>query len=113
MADEKRTDNQSLLNKLITFLLRLFRLEVLGDVWKIVRKVIPARSYKGIYEVLEYESTLELEDRGGKRATFRKRERMRYLQDNVIAYQDQAWGNGEILKGDSQGLGPGRRSLAG
>jgi len=48
-------------------------------------------------EVLEYESTLELKDRGGKRAIFKKREKVRYLQDNVIAYQDQAWGNGEIL----------------
>jgi hypothetical protein len=50
-----------------------------------------------MYEALEYRSTLELKDRGGKRATFRKRERVRYLQDNVIAYQDQAWGDGEIL----------------
>lgn len=32
-----------------------------------------------------------------RRATFRKREKVRYLQDNVIAYQDQAWGDGEIL----------------
>jgi len=51
----------------------------------------------GMYEVLKYESTLELKDRGGKRATFRKREKVRYLQDNIIAYQDQAWGDGEIL----------------
>jgi len=50
-----------------------------------------------MYEVLKYESTLELKDRGGKRATFKKREKVRYLQDNVIAYQDQAWGDGEIL----------------
>jgi hypothetical protein len=50
-----------------------------------------------MYEVLEYESTLELKDRGGKQATFKKREKVRYLQDNVIAYQDQAWGDGEIL----------------
>jgi len=48
-------------------------------------------------EVLRYESTLELKDRGGERATFKKREQVRYLQDNVIAYQDQAWGDGEIL----------------
>ena len=33
----------------------------------------------------------------GKRASFRKREKVRYLQDNIIAYQDQAWGDGEIL----------------
>jgi len=50
-----------------------------------------------VYEVLEYESTLELKDIRGERASFRKRERVRYLRDNIIAYQDQAWGDGEIL----------------
>jgi hypothetical protein len=50
-----------------------------------------------MYEVVEYESTLELQDRGGQRATFRKREKVRYLQNHIIAYQDQAWGDGEIL----------------
>jgi len=47
--------------------------------------------------VLDYESTLELKDRQGEKATFKKREGVRYLQDNVVAYQDQAWGHGEIL----------------
>lgn len=53
----------------------------------------------GLYEVLEYESTVMLHDRDGKRATVKKRERVRYLQDNIIAYQDQVWGDGEIMKG--------------
>ena len=51
----------------------------------------------GVYKVLDYESTLELKGREGKRATFRKREQVRYRQDHVIAYQDQAWDDGEIL----------------
>ena len=51
----------------------------------------------GIYEVLSYESTLELKDSSGEKATFSKREKVRYLQNNIIAYQDQAWGDGEIL----------------
>jgi hypothetical protein len=97
MTDEKRDDHQSLLDKLIALLLRLDWLDVLGDVWKVLQKALPGQSYKGLYEVLEYESTLELKDRGGKRAAFKKREKVRYLQDNVIAYQDQAWGAGEIL----------------
>jgi hypothetical protein len=50
-----------------------------------------------MYEVLEYEATLELEDPGGKRASSKEREEVRYLQNNTIAYQDQAWGDGEIL----------------
>ena len=97
MPDEKHNDNQSLLEKLIAVLSGLPWLEVLGEAWKILRKVVQARSYKGMYEVLKYESMLELKDRGGKRATFKKREKVRYLQDNVIAYQDQAWGDGEVL----------------
>ena len=72
-------------------------LEALGDVWEFLRKVMQGLSFEGMYEVLEYESTLELKDREGKRATFKKREKVRYLQDNIIAYQDQAWGDGEIL----------------
>ena len=97
MPDEKRNDNQSLLEKLIALLSGLPWLEVLGKAWKIVQNVMQSRSYKGMYEVLDYESTLELKDREGKRATFKKREKVRYLQDNIIAYQDQAWGDGEIL----------------
>jgi hypothetical protein len=97
MADEKRNDDQNLLDRLIALLSGLPWLDVLREAWKILRKFVQARSYRGMYEVLEYESTLELKDRGGKRATFKKREKVRYLQDNVIAYQDQAWGNGEIL----------------
>jgi len=97
MTDEKRNDDQSLFDKLIAVLLGLPWPAVLGDLWKIIRKVMQGWSYKGMYEVLDYESTLELKDRGGKKATFKKREKVRYLQDNVIAYQDQAWGDGEIL----------------
>jgi len=91
MADEKRDDNQSLLDKLITLLSGCLA-ESSGEAWKIVQQMIQGRSLAGMYEVLEYESTLELKDRAGKRATFKKREKVRYLQDNIIAYQDQAWG---------------------
>ena len=52
----------------------------------------------GIFEVLDYESTITLEDKHGEHATFKKHEKVCYLQDNVIAYQDQAWGDGSILK---------------
>jgi hypothetical protein len=58
--------------------------DVVGDAFKALRKAIQSRTYKGLYEVLEYESTLELRDREEETATFRKRERVRYLQENVI-----------------------------
>lgn len=48
-----------------------------------------------MYEVLEYESTLELHDTKGKIATFTKRKKVHYLQNNIIAFQDYGWGDGE------------------
>ena len=72
--------------------------EIVGDLWKLGKKVIRGLSNEGIYEVLEYETTLELHDSKGKKATLKKREKVRYIQDNMIAYQDQAWGNGDILQ---------------
>lgn len=49
------------------------------------------------YEILDYESTLEIHNPAGTRATFQKLIRVRYLQDNIIAFQDYAWGDGDIL----------------
>ena len=52
-------------------------------------------SHEGMYEVLEYESSLELTDKSGKRAILKKRKKIRYLQNNIIAYQDYGWGDGQ------------------
>ncbi len=60
---------------------------------KYIQIVFPAN----LYEVLEYESTLELKDTHGKMAKYTKREKVRYLQNNILAYQDQAWGDGQVL----------------
>ena len=97
MVDGKNNNKQSLLDKLITILWGLPWPGVVEKLWKITKNMVQGLAVKGLYEVLEYESTLELKDRGGKKATFKKREKVRYLQDNIIAYQDQAWGDGEIL----------------
>ena len=78
-------------------LLRQSWLGVLADMRNIVHKLVQGWSYRGMYEVLEYEATLELADPGGERATFKKREKVRYLQDNIVACLDQAWGDGEIF----------------
>ena len=58
-----------------------------------------------MYEVLEYESTLELQDEKGKRAKFQKRMKVRYLQNETIAFQDYAWGDGDILRSYKTGRG--------
>ena len=50
----------------------------------------------GPYEILEYDSVLELCDATGRRAGFSKHQKVRFRQDNIIAYQDFVWGNGRI-----------------
>jgi len=71
--------------------------ETLTSAWRAGRKALRGLAAEGMYEVLEYESTLELRDKRGERAFVHKHEKVRYLQDNIIAYQDEAWGDGEIL----------------
>lgn len=51
----------------------------------------------GLYEVMDYEVTLELHDIRGSFASVKKRQLVRYLQNHIIAYQDQVWGEGELL----------------
>jgi len=71
--------------------------ERLRGVLKLLRRQLTGELHEGIYEVLEYDFTLSLKDAQGKRAVFERRERVRFLQDNVIAYEDQAWGDGEVF----------------
>ena len=51
----------------------------------------------GPYEILDYDATVELLDAKGKLALFKKRQRVKFLQDNIIAFEDYAWGDGDIL----------------
>lgn len=97
MPVNKRNQYLSRLPRWVTIALDLPWFEIAGEIWKIGRKVMRGFSNEGMYEVLDYESTLELKDKRGENAIVRKREKVRYLQDNIIAYQDQAWGDGEIL----------------
>ncbi len=50
-----------------------------------------------MYESLRYESELELVDGKGTKAIFRKFQKVRFCQDNIIAYHDLAWGDGNIF----------------
>ncbi len=54
------------------------------------------RKERGIYEILDYETTLEL-NATGKIAKFFKRQKVRFLQNNIISFEDYAWGEGEIF----------------
>jgi hypothetical protein len=97
MTNDNSSSDEPSLARQIGLVLGLPWFEIAGELWKIGRKLMRGLSIEGVYEVLEYESTLELKDRHGENAVFRKREKVRYLQDYIIAYQDQAWGDGEIL----------------
>lgn len=86
-ADSLQQANQALLN-LIPMALELY---------KDVRALLRRSFQSGLFEILEYDSTLELLDPQGERAIFKKRLRVKFLQDNVIAFQDYVWGDGKPL----------------
>ena len=71
--------------------------EVAGEAIRIGRQVLNGLATEGTYEVLDYSIRLELKDPEGKRALVHKQERIKYLQNNILAFQDQAWGDGKIL----------------
>ena len=93
--DDPQTENG--LPRWGTLFLSLPWVEIVGELWKISSKLLRGMTNEGVYEVLEYESTLEIHNRKGTRATFKKRKKIKYLQENIIAYHDHAWGDGEIL----------------
>ncbi len=55
------------------------------------------RQPDGLFEVLDYDSTLELLDGAGHLAIFKRRQKVRFLQDHIMAFQDYAWGDGDVL----------------
>src|SRR5574341_675507 len=91
-AEVKATDWVRSLSRFVFSLLNAEVLETIFQVWQVARKVITAKASEGLYEVLEYDAQLELQDKYGRTAVFNKKERVKFLQDNVIAYQDMAWG---------------------
>ena len=61
-------------------------------IWDLVGQLRDRLGYRGIYEILKYDSTLELLDRKGREACLTRHEVIRFLQDNVVAIHDHAWG---------------------
>jgi hypothetical protein len=87
-------------SKLIAVLSLLLNSEVIGLVgtlWRFGVRLLRARVHEGMYEVLAYHARLELADTKGRKAVLHKQQRVRFRQDNIIAYQDKAWGDGEIF----------------
>jgi hypothetical protein len=85
------------LSGLLALLLNSDFLAAVGAIWRSARRLIAAQIQEGMYEVLAFDAELELQDARGRVALLDKRQRVRFLQDNIIAYQDLAWGDGEIF----------------
>ena len=67
------------------------------DLYRALRRWVQQQSQEGMYEILSYDTTLELVDSKGKTAIFKKRQRIKFLQDYISTFQDYAWGDGEIF----------------
>ena len=67
------------------------------DVWDLLGELRGRIGYHGMYEILDYDSTLEILNPKGEKAKLVRREVIRLLQDNVVAIHDHAWGDGELF----------------
>jgi hypothetical protein len=72
-----------------------FALGTVLDFWELVGQWRDRLSYHGMYEILEYDARLEIMDTRGEEASLVRHEVIRFLQDNVVAIHDHAWGDGE------------------
>jgi hypothetical protein len=85
------------LGRRLLALLSLERIAVLFDVYQLFRPWLNHLRREGLYEILEYDSTLELLDPQGQTAIVKKRQQVKFNQDHIIAFQDYAWGDGDCL----------------
>lgn len=89
--------NENRMDRIIQLLAGFPWVKITSVVEGVGRKYLGRIFPQGTYELLDYTSTLTLHDKQGKRATFAKRLTVRYLQNEIIAHQDYAWGDGKIL----------------
>jgi hypothetical protein len=69
----------------------------LFDLYRALRLFLRRERHEGMYEILDYDSTLELVDPKGETAVLKKRQKVKFLQNNIIAFEDYAWGDGDIF----------------
>ena len=70
---------------------------ILAELGRGVLAFLQRNQEEGLYEMLEHDAVLELGEPRGETALYKKRQRVRFLQNNVIAFQDFAWGDGRTL----------------
>lgn len=88
-------------DSLVTLLSSMFRLPQMDamaySLWRIAAKIFRRYTKRGLYEVIDHSVCLELLDNKGHFSRYTKQQTVRFLQDNVFAYQDQAYGDGDIF----------------
>ena len=95
-SDTSQRRSRGLLRLLVP-LLGSEGMELLVFVIRLAQRTLKFKTHEGMYEVLAYHARLELLDGAGEKAVLHKRQRVRFRQDNIIAYQDRAWGDGDFI----------------
>ena len=72
-------------------------LMLVADLYVLLRHLWPSKQSQGMYEILDYDITLELADHKGETAIVKKQQRVKFLQDEIISFPDYAWGDGKIF----------------
>jgi hypothetical protein len=67
------------------------------EAWDALSRLHDKLRYHGMYEILDYDATLEILDPRGETAVLTHREVIHFLQDNVVAIHDHAWGDGDLF----------------
>jgi hypothetical protein len=97
MASDTPPAHPKGLLRLLVPLLGSDLIEIILFLTRLAKHTFRFKSQEGTYEVLDYHAQLEILDSQGKQVVYHKRQKVRFLQDNIIAYQDQAWGDGDFM----------------
>ena len=66
---------------------------IVGKLSELIRSNQP----QGLFEVVDFDTTLDLKDGKGHKAEFHRHMKVRFLQDHTIGFQDHCWGDGDVL----------------
>lgn len=84
------------LRPILTFLSQDWLIALL-EIYRFIQQFLIERQPTGMYEILDYNSTLELLDAKGKVAVFKRHQKVKFLQNHITVFQDHAWGDGNIF----------------
>jgi len=101
----RKTKRPDLLERLLELLRLLASLDLPAllarafDLVRVLRRLLRRHACHYSYEILTLETTVELCDPRGDRAIVRRRKRIRFLQDDVVAVTERVWGTGFFSEG--------------